>query len=259
MYRMVVSEFTRTLIDSEEAIPQSTVVEIDRLRREKNVVFTVMTNDPLNPVTDYNHDFPFIDYVIAFNGAYVYDAIERRTIFRKNVGISVIKKVYKLFNDLDICFYTSEYGAYWGEYRERHYSVPITNFEKFIDNHRTDVYKIAVICKDKAEVKRVLKAFDDYDINAFTRIVKRNGRIFVEIYSKLNDKVNGIKRIAKIKKIPMEEILAVVCTDTDLSVVKNVGKSVAIGNACEKIHNVCSEKTGTQDEKGVEAVLKKYF
>ena len=40
MYKMVVSEFSNTLIDSEEAIPHSTMIEIDRLSRD-NIIYTI--------------------------------------------------------------------------------------------------------------------------------------------------------------------------------------------------------------------------
>ena len=182
-----------------------------------------------------------------------------RVLYKKSVGISVIKKMYKLFSDLNICFHTLEYGAYVGDYREKHYCVPLNDFSTFVEVHRNNVYKISIICDDKSQVRRVLKAFDDYDINANTRIVKKNGKIFVEVLSKINDKLIGVKKIAKMNKISMDEILAIVASDTDVNVAKEVGRCVVVRNGCEKIRNVVKEMTSSNDEKGVEAVLKKYL
>ena len=259
MYKMVACEFNRTLINSEEAISTSTMIEIDKLRRDKGIVFTVMTNELPDYVLDYNADFPFIDYIVGYNGAYIYDAVNEKCIFKKSIGISIIKKVYRLFNDLDLCFYTSQYGAYWGNYREKYYCSVITDFNKFSDVHRGDVFKIAIICSNKKEVDRVFKALDDYDVNVDVRILKKNGKIFIELLSKLNSKMNGLHRICRIKKISYEEILAIVCSDTDLCVMDKVGKSVAIGGCCDKVRRVATEFTGTNEEKGVEQVLKKYM
>ena len=259
MYKMVVSSFFNTLIDSEEAISYSTMKEIDKLRREYGVIFTIMTDSPLNLVIDYNRDFPFIDYIIAFNGGYVYDVLNRKVISKKSMGVLTIKKIYRLFSELNICFYTLEYGAYWGSYLEKHYSFKINDFSSFLDSHRLDVYKIAIICDNKLQVRRVLKSIDDYEVNVDTKIVEKDGKIFVELYSKMNDKLNGIMKIAKLNKIEMDDILAIVCSDSDINVAKSVGKSVVVSNGSNKVKKYCKEETLSNDDKGVEAVLKKYF
>ena len=43
MYKMVVSDFCGTLIDSEEAISVSTMLELDRIRKE-GILFCITTN-----------------------------------------------------------------------------------------------------------------------------------------------------------------------------------------------------------------------
>ena len=56
--KMVVSSFSKTLINSEEAISYSTMVEIDRVRNN-GIVFSIMTCESLRNVFDYNkmHEF----------------------------------------------------------------------------------------------------------------------------------------------------------------------------------------------------------
>ena len=85
MYKMIVSDFDGTLIDSDEAIPLSTMVEIDRIRK-LGVKFVVATGRILKSVLDYNRDFPFLDYVISCDGAYVYDVSNRKTLYKKPLG-----------------------------------------------------------------------------------------------------------------------------------------------------------------------------
>ena len=76
MYKMVVSEFSNTLIDSEEAIPHSTMIEIDRLRRD-NIIYTISSDDPFYMINEYNKDFPFIDYIVGYNGGVIYDCLNK--------------------------------------------------------------------------------------------------------------------------------------------------------------------------------------
>ena len=59
MIKMVVSSFYNTLIDEEDAIPTSTMLEIDRIRK-KGIIFTICTNRLYTELLEYNRDFPFI-------------------------------------------------------------------------------------------------------------------------------------------------------------------------------------------------------
>ena len=63
MYKVVVSEFDRTLINSEEAISSSTVMEIDRIRN-MGCLFCISTDRFLSDILSYNRDFIFTDYII---------------------------------------------------------------------------------------------------------------------------------------------------------------------------------------------------
>ena len=62
MYKLFVSDFDGTLIDSDEAIPLSTMVEIDRIRK-LGVKIVITTGRILKSILEYNKDFPFFDYV----------------------------------------------------------------------------------------------------------------------------------------------------------------------------------------------------
>ena len=72
MKKMVINSLYNTLIDKEDAIPLSTMLEIERIRKSGNK-FVVLTNRSAEELAFYNRDFPFIDYIIAFNGNYVLD------------------------------------------------------------------------------------------------------------------------------------------------------------------------------------------
>ena len=66
MIKMVVCSFYNALINEEEAIPTSTMLEIERLRK-KGIVFSICTNELYKEIIDYNRDFHFVDYIIYIN------------------------------------------------------------------------------------------------------------------------------------------------------------------------------------------------
>jgi hydroxymethylpyrimidine pyrophosphatase-like HAD family hydrolase len=57
----------------------------------------------------------------------------------------------------------------------------------------------------------------------------------------------------------LKEIIGIGCSLSDVCVLEKVGKSFAIGNACCEIKSIALEVVGTNDEKGVQEVLKKYL
>ena len=103
MIRMVVSSFYNTLINYEEAIPTSTMLEIDRIRNN-NVLFTVSTNGLYNEILDYNKDFPFVDYIISLNGSYVYDVKNNMVVLNSQFLSNPLELVNTIAHELRHAF-----------------------------------------------------------------------------------------------------------------------------------------------------------
>ena len=98
MYKLIVSSFLNTIINDYEEIPMSTVVLIDELRRS-GIKFVIATGKDIDSIIYYNRDFPFNDYLITSNGAYIYDMNKNKVIFKKNIGIRTIKRIIKYYYD----------------------------------------------------------------------------------------------------------------------------------------------------------------
>ena len=169
MIKMVVSSFYNTIINSEEAIPNTTMLEIERIRNKK-ILFSICTNRSYQEVLDYNKDFPFIDYIISLNGSYIYDVNKERCIFKKKISLANIKKVNKLFEGYNIIYYTGE--------------------ETYNDSREIediDIYKIEVEINDREEISKL----DKLTVNS--SIIERDNKMYLEIIS--NKTINLIKSI----------------------------------------------------------------
>ena len=125
MIKMVVSSFYNTLINEEDAVPVSTMLEIERIRK-KGILFTVCTNRGYKEVLDYNKDFPFIDYIIFLNGSCVYDVKKERCISKSKISTANLKKIGELTKNSNVTFFGEE------------------NTYKHIDDITEDIYKIEI-------------------------------------------------------------------------------------------------------------------
>ena len=132
MYKMVVSDFDGTLIDEYEAISLSTMLEIDKVRKDK-VLFVIVTERCLSDILYYNRDFSFIDYIVACGGAVVYDVKRENVIFKKSISKSTITKVFK-----------SVKNEIFGLRKDRKF---ILHDLEYIQ----DIYKLEVVCKNLEE------------------------------------------------------------------------------------------------------------
>lgn len=233
MVKAVVSSFYNSLINSEEAIPLSTMLEIERIRK-KGIVFSVCTNGTYEDVLYYNRDFPFLDYIIALNGSYLYDVSKNKCLYQKKLPISTIKKLIKIFPDFEMSFLTA--------------TKKLTDISTTEEN----IYKIEIEITNK---KIDLSSLSN--LNIATSLLKRNNKKYLEITSNLTSNYLALEKILTKKKIAKEEVIVICANESDLSLIKNIPNNYLVSNASKDLKKYASGKTKSNDLKGVENILKK--
>lgn len=233
MVKIIVSSFYNTLINSEEAIPISTMLEIERVRK-KGIVFSVCTNNLPADVLYYNRDFPFLDYLIALNGAYVYDVKKEKCIYQKKLSLVTVKKIQKIFSNYKLKLYT------------------LTKCLDNIEGITEDIYKITVeIPKKKVDIKE-LEA-----LNITYSFLKLNNKIYLELTSNLTNNLKALEKILTRNKISLTETLVIAGNEADLPLIKNIPNNYLVSNSPKELKEFASGRTKSNNLKGVEQVLKK--
>lgn len=260
MYQLFVSDFDGTLIDSDEAIPLSTMVEIDRIRKD-GVKFVVATGRILKSVLDYNRDFPFLDYVISCDGAYVYDVCNRKVLFKKTLGGSIIKKIKKLYFDCDIYLCTAQEwnlcsgNMVYSEAKKRKMA-----FEDFYLNNKDNIYKLEIYFKTKKERNSAFQELQELGIPAnFVKMDEAKKKYLIEVTAKDVHKALGLEKICKKEHISLDKVVCVGDSDNDIPILLSVGMSAVVANGTKKAKKVAKMQTSSNETKGVEKVIKKLF
>lgn len=233
MVKAVVSSFYNTLINSEEAIPLSTMLEIERIRKQ-GIVFSVCTNGLYDDVLYYNHDFPFLDYIIALNGSYVYDVNKNKCLYQKKLPTSTIKKIIKLFPNFEISYLTATKKL-----------IDISTIEE-------DIYKIDIDITNK---KLDLNSLSNLSIT--TSILKKYNKSYLEITSSSTNNYLALDKILTKKKITRDEVTVICANESDLSLIKNIPNNYLVSNASKDLKKYANGKTKSNDLKGVENILNK--
>lgn len=229
MIKLIVSSFYNTLINKEEAIPFSTMLEIERIRK-KGIVFSVCTNNLYTDVLYYNRDFPFLDYIISLNGSYVYDVKNDKCLFKKKLAISLIKKIIKSFPHNNILYYSKD--------------------KVFTELPEDDIYKIDIEFNKTIDIEDI----NNLDINCF--VFFHNNKKYLEITSNTINNYTALDKIMQKRKIKPEEVEVIVANESELPLVENIKNSYTVSNASKVIKKHAKGKTSSNNSKGVEKILK---
>ena len=228
MIKIIVSSFYNTLINEEEAIPTSTMLEIDRIRNKK-ILFTISTNGNYKEILDYNKSYPFVDYIISLNGSYVYDVVNNKCLYKQKIAKNDIKKIYNSFKNYMINYYTD--------------TSILNNYNETLDK---DIYKIEI--EDYSDI-------NIENINCNLSILEKNNKKYLEITSNKCNSYIALQKINTINNINEKEVLVIVGNDSDIELLKNTSNSYIIGNASSKLKKQAKKKTMSNNEHGVEKVI----
>lgn len=248
MYKLIVSSFLNTIINDYEEIPMSTVVLIDELRRS-GIKFVIATGKDIDSIIYYNRDFPFNDYLITSNGAYIYDMNKNKVIFKKNIGIRTIKRIIKSYYDKSIIYLTND----------RTRNLISNEKDKFIEENKNNIYKIDLYFENKLTAEQSLKEISLLELDINTNLQIYNDKYYIEITHSSASKDKALERIAKKLKIDMKDIISFGSGYNDIEIIKKTGYGVAMKNACKKLKSVANDITLDNNSKGVEFYLRKIY
>ena len=235
MIKMVVSSFYNTLINQEDAIPTSTMLEIERIRQKK-ILFTICTNRQYQEVLDYNKDFPFVDYIISLNGSLVYDVEKAKIIYQKKLTKTIINKIIKFLPDLKYIYY-SENEKY-------------TSKEEAEDKN---IYKIELEISDNEEFVR--DKLKNLPINI--TLFELNEKKYIEITSDQASMFSGVDKISLKKELDLANIITISGNESDISLSQNIKRNFVVKNASKKLKKYAYKIVKSNLENGVETVLSK--
>ncbi len=253
MYKMIVSDFYDTLINKEESIDINTMLEIDRVRNN-NVLFVVATSRLFRTIMDYNSSYIFSDYIISYNGSYVYDCDSEKVIYQRKIPVPLLKKLIKL-KHFDMAFLSLNETYYTNKDYKYDYGYKINDINEFVEYNGKNIYEVIVHYKKK-DLDEIIKYIKNLDVNYFFR---KNGKdTYIEIVYDEIDKYEAVKMISKKLDISNKEIISIGASSNDYELIKNTF-GISVSNGEKEIKKISKSVTSNKDTLGVKEVISKYF
>jgi len=257
---LIVSDADKTLLPAFEPNLSEDVVEVINEVRQKDK-FCLSTGRVLGNVYHMNEKYNFLDYIIASNGAVIYDVKTKTVIAHKEVQREYVNKIIELANNkfykFNLCTLANWYRC---ENRKDGLQFRET---KYIDNlydisNKEKIYKCEIYYDNMDDLITLYQELVKLDLPLEYAIMSsEEENHYIDITSKGINKSNAVKFLKSL--IHADKTIAFGDHMNDFEMLKNADISVSVANAVEALKENSTYVTDSVEEKGVTNWLKNHY
>lgn len=270
--KLIAFDLDGTFLNNDKTIPQK---NIDALcaAAGRGIHIVPATGRIHSGVPEAVRALPFIRYYICINGAYVYDAVEDRTIYSADVPLDIALRFYEEMDKLPVmydCYQDNSGFITQKMYDEADYYVPDKGILHLVKTLRVPVPELKEYLSQKGKDVQKLQAYF-HDISLRDRELERLPKLFpellfstsvsnnIEVNSRLAGKGNGLKALCRELKIDIADTAAFGDSLNDEDMLSAAGLGIAMANALESTKRAADVLTLSNNDAGVAAGIEKYI
>ena len=243
MYRIIACDLDETLLNSDHQVSDRDIETIARLG-QMGVKFVLATGRGYNTTFELQKKLGLYDkegeYTISFNGGFVTENRGNRALYKRGISFETASALYReaVRRNQTVHVYTEDTVYIYNYiYAERKYvegRMPIK--EIFSDN--IDFLKDEPIIKalymdvDIAKLQKIAGEISDLTEGL---AVSYSSNRYLEFNNPEADKGIGLKKLAGILNVPLQETIAVGDHVNDLRMLRAAGLAVGVHNANSEI------------------------
>ena len=260
--QLIALDLDGTLLHEDKSISGYTLDVIRRLA-DRNIIIVPTTGRNIAGLKDNILNVQSIRYAICSNGANILDAGTGELLH----GCALSRK-----SALDTLDYLRQYPTFiyvhtsQGTVRSSDWETgglaqryPYVQFHEnnvpdigaFLSDPSITLWKIGVFTYDDETFRTLLEA----GIPSPDMTLLRTGECNLEINSSEASKGNALRTLAEMLGIPMSRVMAIGDNQNDISMLKEAGVSVAMGNAQEDVKAAADHVALTNEEDGAAVFL----
>ena len=266
-YRLIVSDFDGTLLNSQHEIPEVVEKAINEYVTAGGI-FAVCTGRMLKSILPRVRELGLKGLVAAYQGTVIADAESGEIIRNGGIGCSdaaqICKELERLGKNINVYIDDELYTNIPKSDKHLQLYEQITGIQanfidgeisKFVISINKPCQKIACLVAPKERIelyKNLNSVFGDrFDVTC-------SAEVLVEV-SPLNDnKGAALKFLADHYNVDLESTVAVGDNLNDLSMINAAGIGVAVGNAVDELKEAADFVAVTNDEGAVAQIIEKY-
>lgn len=266
MIKLVTIDLDGTLFDKKKNISNENKDAIKKAR-EQGTKVVIATGRPISGVLQVLEDLGMTtseDYVIAYNGAKVFNVKTKEIIFSSTIDGKTVKELYKESLRLKVNFHafrkneeliTPKHNEYTDvEARINHLEDKLFDFNKIDDNE--EFLKAMMVDSDE-NLTRIIPLVDKKYRDNYSMV--RSSKIFLEFLNKNTHKGHALNALANYLNIDMDDTMAIGDAGNDLPMIEMAKIGVAMENAFAEIKEKADYITLDNENSGVAFAINKFI
>ncbi|MEF2650411.1 HAD-IIB family hydrolase [Collinsella tanakaei] len=274
MYKLVATDMDETFLDHDHQIPEANIRAMQRMK-ELGVLFVPSSGRWYSSIMDnFAHLDPALlegSYVISYNGGFINRVGDPNPLTSCGIGRACAEELYALGRELGKCMHVNVADGHVfvcdAPETERTYLEKITGVTHFSSaNHvdlsfldSRDIVKLIFMDPDFEGLQQLGRELEPMAQRLGVEITFSSKR-YLEFMPAGIDKGYGLKKLAEMLGIPMDQVIGVGDSANDLAMIKAAGLGVGVANVTDDVRPYCDavlESTG--DDGAFEELVEKYL
>lgn len=268
--KILFTDMDGTLLNDEKKISKKVYHAIDRFTKAGGRV-VLSSGRPLNSILETKNglglSYPGM-YVIAYNGALVYDCQAESPVFEKRLLLDYVNQTMEIAGEFGIHCHTysdthivseRETGEL-SQYR-KHIHLPcriVENAAEYLKSIHMEPYKLIAIDNEPYKLEALKQEFEKRMHGKIHTVY--SAKNYLEVIHKDASKGNAVKFLCNYLQIPIEAAVAAGDAANDISMLEAAGVGVAMKNATRDTKQAADYVTKyTNNEDGILEIFDRWM
>lgn len=264
-YKLITFDMDGTLLNSEKQISKRTLEAI-AYATSHNKIVVLCTGRALPELREYLPAVKGVRYIICLSGGYVYDTIEKHCIYSNALLTKDVKKILEVSKQEDcMVHFLNEFSIVNKEDVKHMDHFHMTDYQPlfervatmmddvyaYYETYKPEIIKLNLYHSSATGRENTIKRLSNVDIEA----VKAE-TASLECTNKGVTKGVGLLQLCRHLSIDLKETISVGDADNDIEVLNIAGLSIAMGNANQRVKEICDVIVSDHNHDGcVEAIF----
>ena len=288
MYKLVAVDLDGTLLNQYGDVTENTKRVIKNVMR-KGIQVVLASGRSIDSIQNISNEIGASRYIVAGNGAVLYDIEEQKNLYENYIPIEKAKKIidiceensifYNIYTNKKIVTKNLRYNVlyYYKENlkktdRKKTNIDIVDSIQDYVKNMRDEKIMKIFICDETAAVfNSIMKKFEEVpnvetlDVSHMSRKVIKNGTLefpieyyYTEISMKNVDKWNAIEFLINKMGINKDEVIAIGDNMNDKKMIEEAGLGITMEGSTPVVTNVANYITANNNNEGVAKSLEKF-
>ncbi len=247
MVKIVFSDFDDTLMHyySNKNYFDSYQLGILKKLKDKEIKFCIVTGRSVSFFYQFPELLQYVDYILASNGAVIYDVENKKFIYSILISSDSLEKLVQYAKGEKISFILNSFEK---RYQYGDWSNAICDSYQENVKYSCEQFLLSVNRGSLDQCCQFLSNLRDICVN---NISNWEDYFTLDVNNILVSKGNSMKWLSQYLGISLGNVLAFGDGENDISMFEVAGKSVAVGNASDRIQQIANDVTLKCEENGV--------